>query len=140
MRRRNMSDTSPGTADLYDEHGEKLGSCDLQFHQYGGRARFHGRIVTVRCHEDNALLKSVLSAPGHGQGEGREREAHDGATKARAERHDAAYPNTVPRKVAVLPRMTIWPLFHPPSPPRKRGGRERSIVRRSRISSSITIR
>jgi regulator of ribonuclease activity A len=56
-----------GTADLYDEHGEKLGSCDLQLRQYGGRARFHGRIVTVRCHEDNALLRSVLSAPGNGQ-------------------------------------------------------------------------
>jgi regulator of ribonuclease activity A len=55
------------TADLYDRHGEQLGSCDLQLRQYGGRAAFHGRIVTVRCHEDNALLKSVLSEPGHGQ-------------------------------------------------------------------------
>ena len=55
------------TADLYDELGDALGSCDVQFRQYGGRARFHGRIVTVRCHEDNALLKSVVSEPGEGQ-------------------------------------------------------------------------
>jgi regulator of ribonuclease activity A len=57
----------PNTADLYDEYEEKLQSCDTQFRQYGGRAEFHGRIVTVRCHEDNALLKSVVSEPGAGQ-------------------------------------------------------------------------
>lgn len=55
------------TADLVDEYGDKLDSCDLQLRQYGARASFHGRIATVRCHEDNALLKSVLSEPGAGQ-------------------------------------------------------------------------
>jgi regulator of ribonuclease activity A len=55
------------TADLYDEHGEALASCDTQFRQFGGRTRFQGRIVTVRCHEDNALLKRVLQGPGAGQ-------------------------------------------------------------------------
>ncbi|MEU6795663.1 ribonuclease E activity regulator RraA [Nonomuraea wenchangensis] len=55
------------TADLYDEHGDRLDSCQLQLRQYGGRRAFSGRIVTVRCHEDNALLKSVLSEPGEGR-------------------------------------------------------------------------
>lgn len=55
------------TADLYDEFGDALDSCDLQLRQYGGRARFHGPAVTVRCHEDNALLKSVLTEPGDGR-------------------------------------------------------------------------
>jgi len=55
------------TADLYDERGDELDSCDLQLRQYGGRAAFGGRIVTVRCHQDNALLKSVLSEPGEGR-------------------------------------------------------------------------
>jgi RraA famliy len=55
------------TADLYDERGDELDSCDLQLRQYGGRAAFHGRIVTVRCFQDNALLKSVLSEPGEGR-------------------------------------------------------------------------
>lgn len=59
--------TAVSTADLYDEHGEALQSCDLQFRQYGGVARFAGPAVTVRCHQDNALLKSVLAEPGEGR-------------------------------------------------------------------------
>lgn len=55
------------TADLYDEHGEDLQSCDLQFSQHGGRRHFAGPISTVRCHEDNALLKAVLGEPGDGR-------------------------------------------------------------------------
>ncbi|MEW1845547.1 ribonuclease E activity regulator RraA [Nonomuraea angiospora] len=55
------------TADLYDERGEQLDSCDLQLRQYGGRRAFSGAVVTVRCHEDNVLLKSVLSEPGEGR-------------------------------------------------------------------------
>jgi regulator of ribonuclease activity A len=55
------------TADLYDERGDQLDSCDLQLRQYGGRRAFSGAVVTVRCHEDNVLLKSVLSEPGAGR-------------------------------------------------------------------------
>jgi regulator of ribonuclease activity A len=55
------------TADLIDQHGDALQSCDLQFRQFGGRARFSGRIRTVRCHQDNALVRQVLSEPGTGQ-------------------------------------------------------------------------
>ncbi|MEU8148135.1 ribonuclease E activity regulator RraA [Nonomuraea sp. NPDC048901] len=55
------------TADLYDERGDELDSCDLQLSQYGGRRAFAGTVVTVRCHEDNALLKSVLGEPGEGR-------------------------------------------------------------------------
>jgi regulator of ribonuclease activity A len=54
------------TADLVDEIGPDVRSCDLQFTQYGGRPQFAGPITTVRCFEDNALLKSVLSEPGNG--------------------------------------------------------------------------
>jgi regulator of ribonuclease activity A len=52
------------TADLADEIGPEVRSCDVQFRQFGGRAEFAGPISTVRCFEDNALLKSVLSTPG----------------------------------------------------------------------------
>ncbi|GGT27295.1 ribonuclease E activity regulator RraA [Nonomuraea spiralis] len=55
------------TADLYDERGDELDSCDLQLRQYGGRRAFHGTIATVRCHQDNALLKAILSEPGEGR-------------------------------------------------------------------------
>ncbi len=54
------------TADLVDEIGPDVRSCDLQLRQYGGRAQFAGPISTVKCYEDNALLKSVLSEPGNG--------------------------------------------------------------------------
>lgn len=54
------------TADLYDEHGEQLQSMAAQFQSLGGHAGFNGPIRTVRCHEDNALVKSVLSTPGEG--------------------------------------------------------------------------
>ena len=54
------------TADLVDDIGPDVRSCDLQMFQYGGRPQFAGPITTVRCFEDNALLKSVLSEPGNG--------------------------------------------------------------------------
>lgn len=33
----------------------------------GRRRRFRGRVVTVRCREDNALVKATLSEPGEGK-------------------------------------------------------------------------
>ena len=54
------------TADLVDELGSDAASCDVQFRQFGGRSMFAGRISTVRCFQDNALVKSVLSEPGGG--------------------------------------------------------------------------
>jgi regulator of ribonuclease activity A len=59
--------TVPSTADLYDEHGEALQSCDTQLRQYGARRAFAGTVVTIRCHEDNALVKTVLGEPGEGR-------------------------------------------------------------------------
>jgi regulator of ribonuclease activity A len=55
-----------GTADLVDMIGDDVRSCDVQFGQYGGAKRFSGPIRTVRCSEDNALVKRVLSEPGAG--------------------------------------------------------------------------
>lgn len=54
------------TADLVDDIGPDVRSCDLQFRQFGGRTEFAGPVSTVRCFQDNALLKSVLSGPGRG--------------------------------------------------------------------------
>ncbi len=62
-----MSTPTVSTADLYDEYGEALQSCDLQFRQFGGQSAVTGAAVTVRCFQDNALLKSVLSEPGEGR-------------------------------------------------------------------------
>lgn len=54
------------TADLVDDIGAEVRSCDLQLRQFGGRSQFAGPITTVKCFQDNALLKSVLAEPGHG--------------------------------------------------------------------------
>ncbi|RII43236.1 RraA family protein [Galactobacter valiniphilus] len=54
------------TADLYDERGEALASLPLQLLNLGGRAAFEGPIRTVRCFEDNGLVKSILATPGNG--------------------------------------------------------------------------
>ena len=54
------------TADLYDEHGEHLASVSLQFQDLGGNLRFTGPIRTIRCIEDNGLVKSTLNSPGDG--------------------------------------------------------------------------
>ena len=57
----------PATSDLYDEHGDRLQSCDTQFRQLGAFRAFHGVITTVRCFEDNALVRSVLGEDGTGR-------------------------------------------------------------------------
>lgn len=56
-----MAETFRPTADLVDDIGPDVRSCDLQFRQFGGRTEFAGPITTVRCFQDNALLKSILS-------------------------------------------------------------------------------
>jgi regulator of ribonuclease activity A len=62
-----MAVTFRATADLVDDIGPEVRSCDVQFRQFGGRTEFAGPISTVRCFQDNALLKSVLSEPGEGR-------------------------------------------------------------------------
>ncbi|NEK60216.1 RraA family protein [Geodermatophilus sabuli] len=55
------------TADLYDEHGTDLASCDVQFRQFGAHRSFSGPVTTIRCFEDNALVKSTVQQPGRGR-------------------------------------------------------------------------
>lgn len=52
------------TADLYDERGEELESISVQFQNLGGESHFSGPVRTVRCFEDNALVKTILNTPG----------------------------------------------------------------------------
>lgn len=58
------SDLKTATADLYDERGEELQSVSTQFQSLGGTARFSGPVRTIRCLEDNGLVKAVLNSPG----------------------------------------------------------------------------
>jgi regulator of ribonuclease activity A len=54
------------TADLLDEHPDAA-VCELALRQFGGVAAFEGEIATVRCFEDNVLLRELVG----GQGKGR---------------------------------------------------------------------
>lgn len=58
--------TPLATADLYDERGDGLDSLALQMCDLGGRSAFDGPVRTIRCHRDNALVKTVLATPGDG--------------------------------------------------------------------------
>ena len=55
------------TSDLWDAHGDSAIVCELQFRQFGGLAAFSGRMATVRCLEDNVLVKQRVSEPGDGR-------------------------------------------------------------------------
>jgi len=59
-------DGALSTADLVDQLGDDVRSCDLQLRQLGGAPRFAGPLRTVRCRNDNALVKQVLGTPGDG--------------------------------------------------------------------------
>lgn len=59
---------APATADLVDQYGEQLASMALPFRSYGGQPRFWGAVVTLRCFEDNALLKQTLTTEGAPRG------------------------------------------------------------------------
>lgn len=52
------------TADLCDAH--PVAVADPVFRDFGGAAAFAGRIVTAKVHEDNALVRELLSQPAEG--------------------------------------------------------------------------
>jgi len=59
--------TTTPTADICDERGDDAVVCTVPLRHYGARPAFAGRAVTVRCYEDNALLRAQLEQPGEGR-------------------------------------------------------------------------
>jgi regulator of ribonuclease activity A len=55
------------TCDLYDTLGASARVLPPVFQDFGGRPRFGGVIVTVRCFEDNSRVKEILATPGSGK-------------------------------------------------------------------------
>jgi regulator of ribonuclease activity A len=55
------------TADLSDRYDTTVQICDPLFRDFGGHIRFSGTLVTVKCFEDNSLVKSTLAEPGDGR-------------------------------------------------------------------------
>lgn len=63
--------TMQPTCDLCDSHKNDTDG-DFRvlppvFREFGGRAAFAGAVATVKCHEDNTLVKAAVDAPGHGR-------------------------------------------------------------------------
>mgnify|MGYP000691736513 CR=1 FL=1 len=54
-------------ADLCDEYANSLQICEPGFQHFGGRARFSGRISTIKCFEDNSVVREAVHEPGNGR-------------------------------------------------------------------------
>ncbi|MGM0953363.1 MAG: ribonuclease E activity regulator RraA [Pseudomonadota bacterium] len=54
------------TPDLCDEFPE-VQVVEPGFNNYGGIRQFGGEIVTVKCHEDNSVVKEQVGLPGNGR-------------------------------------------------------------------------
>jgi len=55
------------TPDLCDDHPELVRVLEPMMVNFGGRESFGGEIVTIKCHEDNSLVKENAGKPGHGK-------------------------------------------------------------------------
>ena len=61
-----LSMANISTPDLTDEHAEAR-AIELQFRNYGAVKQFGGPAVTIKCHEDNSLVKACVGEAGEGR-------------------------------------------------------------------------
>jgi len=54
-------------ADLCDEFSDQIQIAEPILTDFGGRLEFFGPISTVKCFEDNSLVRSALEEPGEGR-------------------------------------------------------------------------
>lgn len=59
-----MQDLLPELCDLYPQ---KVHVLIPMFKNFGGNERFYGKVITVKCYEDNSLVKQQVAQKGHGQ-------------------------------------------------------------------------
>jgi regulator of ribonuclease activity A len=55
------------TTDISDALGDAARIASPGFNDYGGRVQFSGIISTVKCHEDNSLVRTAIEEPGDGR-------------------------------------------------------------------------
>ena len=53
--------------DICDEYLPQLQVLEPLFRPYGGRLKFCGEIVTIKCFEDNSMVKQTLATDGSGK-------------------------------------------------------------------------
>lgn len=54
------------TPDLCDAHPDRVRVLQPMLTNYGGRKAFGGPVVTVKCFEDNSLVREQVNRPGRG--------------------------------------------------------------------------
>jgi regulator of ribonuclease activity A len=55
------------TADLSDAAGDRFLPCSLPWRSFGATASFAGPAATVRCRDDNGLVRAAVQQPGEGR-------------------------------------------------------------------------
>ena len=129
------------TCDLCDVHKNDTGGnfrvLPSVFRSYGGLPRFSGQVATVRCFEDNTLVKAALDGPGLGRvlvvdgGASLRRALLGGNMGAAATRNGWAgvLVNGCVRDVAEIAgqQVGILALANVPMPPDKRNEGERDV-------------
>lgn len=55
------------TPDLCDAYPELVRVVEPIFTNYGGKSAFGGEVLTIKCHEDNSLVKEHVGNPGNGR-------------------------------------------------------------------------
>lgn len=123
---------------LCDDHLEQLSICAPLFQDFGGRKTFSGQVVTLRCFEDNSLVRDLVAEDGCGKvlvidGAGSVRRALLGdqlAEKALANGWEGVVINGAVRDVVTLGAMALGvkALAACPVKTEKRGLGERDVV------------
>jgi len=55
------------TPDICDAYPEEVAVLQPMMKSFGGLSHFCGEVVTIKCHEDNSLVKEQASLPGNGR-------------------------------------------------------------------------
>lgn len=55
------------TPDVCDDFSDRLQVLEPLFTEFGGKEKFSGEIVSIKCFEDNSLVKKTLGSAGHGK-------------------------------------------------------------------------
>ncbi len=55
------------TTDISDRFGDEARVLGPDLLDFGGKTRFRGSAVTIKCFEDNSRIKEALASPGHGK-------------------------------------------------------------------------
>lgn len=101
--------------DICDDHFEHIQVLEPRFRDFGGKLKFCGEVVTIKCFEDNSLVRDLVGMDGQGKvivvdGGGSMRRALLGdllAAKAAANNWQGLLINGCVRDVEILERIDL---------------------------------